>query len=171
MSKKHYAKETRTRKPILSPKSMRSNRSVRKDPVEGISLVTSGRRVQGRRELGNPGQDHHHHHPDETHPRRSSLERNSNSQRSSSRPSSRPSSRSSQHANPVLYETISYQQSPIPDIDDTVSSATHAQNQYYQDRNIPTAKALSPRDQLAAPFLNQNFEKKKKKKMFSFGKK
>jgi len=36
---------------------------------------------------------------------------------------------------------------------------------------MPAITTLSPKDQLAAPFLNQNFEKKKKKKKFPFGKK
>jgi len=143
---------------------MRSNRSAQKDPVEGISLVASGGRVQGRRELGNPGRDHHHHYSDEMHPRRSSLEPNSKSH------SSRPSSRGSQH-NSVLYETISLQQSAILDTGDAVINSTHAQNQYYQDKSMPAITTLSPKDQLAAPFLNQNFEKKKKKKKFPFGKK
>ncbi|XP_066914313.1 putative leucine-rich repeat-containing protein DDB_G0290503 isoform X2 [Clytia hemisphaerica] len=162
--KKRYAKETRTRKQMLSPKM-----SAKQDPVEGVSLVNTEPRVQGRRELGNPWHNPHHQHQHqrhlETHGRRSSLESNSTVQRPSSRQSPRPASRSSR-PNSVHYESIDFQPSPVTDISDAVSNAAHAQQNYYDERNM----VASPRDDLVAPFLNQNFEKKKKRRSFNLKK-
>lgn len=196
--KKSYAKETRNRKPMLSPK-LGGQDSARKsgafspttsspvspssklrtkggDPVESVSLVTRNNdlRVQGRRELGgNMGNmrhsySHRNHQPrfggGENNGRRSSLESSSTiNQPEQQRPLSRNSKQQQQHDSISNYS--SFQPNTVSNFDDAISAAAQAQNSYYEGKNLGTNKN-SPRDQLTAPFLNQNFEKKKKKRSF-----
>ena len=207
--KKSYAKETRTRKPMLSPKlAARGNNVInnnynnngslsassspwKRDPVEEVSLTGSefSNRVQGRRELGNSRHHsyshhhEHHHHGGEVYGRRASFESNSTvvhqkqQQRPSSRPSSRPVSRNSMNNQQFdgPSSSASFQPNSVANVDDAISAAVHAQNNYYEQRGVSGGggNTPSPRDQLVTPFLNQNFEKKKKRKSFlnPFGKK
>ena len=204
--KKSYAKETRTRKPMLSPKlTARGNNSnnngslspwKQRDPVEEVSLTGSefSNRVQGRRELGKNSRhhsySHHHNHHDnqqqhgENYGRRASFESNSTvMNKQQQRPPSRPVSRNSmssqqQYDGPPFASANSFQPTSVTNVDDAISAAAHAQNSYYEERGVSSGggnneNTLSPRDQLATPFLNQTFEKKKKRKSFlnPFGKK
>ena len=196
--KKSYAKETRTRKPMLSPnlssRSIYNNNSALsatsspwkrdsvRDPVEEVSLAGSDfSRVQGRRELGNLGHAHNNQQRrgdgSENHVRGSSFESNSTvmqQQRPLSRQSPQPASRNSMNQpHEGLSPASTFQPNTISDFDDAISAAAHAQNSYHEERGGAVESTLSPRDKLAAPFLNQNFAKKKKRKSFlkPFGKK
>lgn len=166
---KYLKQETRTRKPLLSPKiSTRSSTHSQLDPFEGISFggatssSVSDYRVKGRRESNTHKTPQS---PGLSGGRRSSIELNNTHRTSTSKPSSRSSSRPVSGNFEVPH---SYQQQPVTDIDSAVQMATKSQDSYYEEKRL---SARSPRDQLATPFLNQNFEKKKKKKFLPFRKK